>query len=74
MVGGCASNRFLRSCRGCSLVVGRPGHRGGEGVYGVRIVSGVALLSVTLLLRHKTRTFSSSNRIVGIKEEHLTSQ
>jgi hypothetical protein len=50
-VGGCWSNRFhrFRLCRGCSLVVGRSGRMEGEGVYGVRIVSGVAFLSAILL-------------------------
>ena len=47
-VGDCLNNRFLRSCRGCSLVVDRSGHMGEEGVYGVRIVSGVAFLSAIL--------------------------
>jgi hypothetical protein len=48
VVEGCWSNRFLRSCRGCSLVVGRSGRMGEEGVYGVRIVSGVAFLLAPL--------------------------
>jgi hypothetical protein len=49
----CWSNRFLhfRLCRGCSLVVGRSGHMEGEGVYGVRIVSGVAFLSAIPLYK-----------------------
>jgi hypothetical protein len=50
-VGGYWSNRFLhfRLCRGYSLVVGRSGRMEGEGVCGVRIVSGVAFLSAMLL-------------------------
>jgi len=48
--GGCWSSRFHRFhlCRGCSLVVGRSGRMGGEGVYGVRTVSGVAFLLAPL--------------------------
>jgi hypothetical protein len=48
VVEGCLSNRFLHLCRGCRLVVGRSGRMGEEGVYDVRIVSGVAFLSATL--------------------------
>jgi hypothetical protein len=52
VVGDCLSNRFhrFRWYRGYSLVVGRSGHMGEEGVYGVRIVSGVAFLSAPLPL------------------------
>jgi hypothetical protein len=70
-VGDCLSNHFLRSCRGCSLVVGRSGHMGEEGVYGVRIVSGVAFLSASLSYAINKRTFASSNHIVGIEARHL---